>query len=72
VDASTKPTFLVHGKVDKTVPYKQSVDLQAKLQQFNVKNVLRLYDNAGHDFADPVTVSALLTDVTAWFQDTLK
>jgi dipeptidyl aminopeptidase/acylaminoacyl peptidase len=72
VSAQTKPTFLVHGKIDKTVPYKQSVDLQAKLQQFNVRNELRLYNNAGHDFADPATINSLLTDFTAWFQETLK
>jgi acetyl esterase/lipase len=72
VNASTKPTLLIHGKLDKIVPYKQAVDLQTKLQQFNVKNDLRLYDNAGHDFTDPTTINNLLADFTAWFQENIK
>lgn len=72
ISATSKPTFLVHGKADKIVPYKQSVDLQAKLQQFNVKTELRLYDKAGHDFADPAIVDSLFTEVAAWFDQNLR
>jgi acetyl esterase/lipase len=72
VNAQSKPTFLIHGKLDKFVPYKQSVDLQAKLKQFNVKNQLELYDYSGHDFVDPVTLNTILIDAAKWFDENLK
>lgn len=35
---TSPPTFIVHGDADPTVPYEQSVDLKAKLDQLGVKN----------------------------------
>lgn len=72
VNALTKPTFLVHGKLDKYVPYIQAVNLKAKLDQFNVKNEFRSYDYVGHEITDPVVLNSLLIDIASWFDETLR
>ncbi len=38
IDANTPPTYIIHGDADPTIPYTQSVRLQAKLQAAGVKN----------------------------------
>jgi acetyl esterase/lipase len=38
VNAKTPPTYIIHGDADPTIPYTQSVELQAKLQAVGVKN----------------------------------
>ncbi|MCE5331784.1 MAG: alpha/beta hydrolase fold domain-containing protein [Bacteroidales bacterium] len=38
VNANTPPTYIIHGDADPTVPYSQSVTLQAALQNAGVKN----------------------------------
>ncbi|MFZ4455957.1 MAG: alpha/beta hydrolase fold domain-containing protein [Bacteroidales bacterium] len=38
VNANTPPTYIIHGDADPTIPYSQSVKLQAALQAAGVKN----------------------------------
>jgi acetyl esterase/lipase len=70
VDADSKPTLLVHGKLDQVVPYQQSSDLKAKLDQFGVKNKLISYDNLGHE-ADLNAVPGLLAECERWLSENL-
>ncbi len=71
VSASSKPTLLFHGKLDAVVPFQQSVSLKEKLDQFNVRNKLILYDNLGHD-ADLNAVPGFLPEVENWLTLYLK
>ena len=48
VDANTPPTYIIHGDADPTVPYSQSVTLQAALQAAGVKNKFTTVPGGGH------------------------
>ena len=48
IDANTPPTYIIHGDADPTVPYSQSVILQAALQQAGVKNQFTTVPGGGH------------------------
>jgi len=48
VNAQTPPTYLIHGDADPTVPYTQSVTLQAALQAAGVKNKFTTVPGGGH------------------------
>lgn len=49
IKASTRPTLLIHGKQDKLVPFHQSEDCKARLDEFKVENKLLAYENLGHE-----------------------
>jgi len=68
VSAVTKPSLLLHGKQDLIVPYQQSLELKAKLDQFGVKNELVTYDNLGHE-ADLNAVPGLVKEIDDWLKD---
>lgn len=68
VSAVTKPSLLLHGKQDLIVPYQQSLELKAKLDQFRVKNELVTYDNLGHE-ADLNAVPGLVKEIDDWLKD---
>ena len=70
VKSGTKPTLLLHGKLDLIVPYQQAIDLKAKLDQFGVKNKLVTYDNLGHE-ADLNLVPGLLAECGNWLAENL-
>ena len=71
VSAATKATLLLHGKLDVIVPYQQSVELKARLDQFGVKNKLVTYDNLGHE-ADLNAVPGLVTEMEEWLSSELR
>ena len=70
VRQGSKPTLLLHGKLDLIVPYQQALDLKAKLDQFGIKNKLVTYDNMGHE-ADLNLVPGLLAECENWLADNL-
>lgn len=70
VDANTPPTYIIHGDADPTVPYTQSVTLQAALQAAGVKNKFTTVPGGGHGgFPDAYNtqseneITAFLTEV---------
>jgi dipeptidyl aminopeptidase/acylaminoacyl peptidase len=44
------PLLLIHGKEDKTIPYKETVDFYNELKKNNSSVSLKLYDTAPHGF----------------------
>ncbi|NEU06976.1 alpha/beta hydrolase [Flavihumibacter sp. R14] len=68
VDAATKPTLLLHGKLDAIVPYQQSLELKARLDQFGVKSKLVTYENSGHE-ADLNAVPGLIAEIDSWLRE---
>lgn len=70
VSSASKPTLLLHGKLDVIVPYEQSLELKTKLDQFGVKNKLVTYENLGHDVKFD-EVPGLLTECENWLAENL-
>lgn len=70
VNAGSKPTLLVHGKLDLIVPYQQALDLKTRLDQFKIKNKLVTYDNLGHEI-DLNLVPGLSAECEAWLVENL-
>jgi acetyl esterase/lipase len=50
VTKKTPPTFFVHAKDDKTVPYENSVLMNEALKQHKVDTDIYLYEKGGHGF----------------------
>lgn len=48
IDKNTPSTFIVHGDADPIVPYKQSVALKEKLDEYNIANVFITVEGGGH------------------------
>ncbi len=48
VNSNTPPTYIIHGDADPTIPYSQSVKLQAALQAAGVKNKFTTVPGGGH------------------------
>ncbi len=48
VDENTVPTIINHGVMDNIVPYRNAVDLDAKLTEYGVEHVLNSYPTSGH------------------------
>ncbi len=48
VDENTVPTIINHGVKDNIVPYRNAVDLDAKLTEYGVEHVLNAYPNSDH------------------------
>lgn len=72
VSAGSKPTLLFHGKADLVVPYQQSADLKARLDQFNVPNKFILAENVGHELTGIDTDPAFLAECETWLSAYLK
>jgi len=70
VNAATKPTLLLHGKLDVIVPYQQSTELKAKLDQSGVKNKLITYDNLGHE-SNLNAVPGLVAEIDGWLREVM-
>ena len=68
VSSTSKPTLLLHGKLDIIVPYEQSLELKTRLDQFGVKNKLVTYENVGHD-AGFNEVPGLVTECENWLAE---
>ncbi|MFT3753736.1 MAG: alpha/beta hydrolase fold domain-containing protein [Paludibacter sp.] len=48
VNATTPPTYIIHGDADPTIPYNQSVTLYAALQNAGVKSKFTTVPGGGH------------------------
>lgn len=64
VSANSPPTLLIQGQADTVVPYQQSDLMNAKLSQFNVPHVYKLYPNEGHSYSGAVVNDALVQTQT--------
>ncbi|UFH56954.1 alpha/beta hydrolase [Spirosoma sp. KNUC1025] len=49
INANSPPTLIIHGTADDIVPYQQAQQLDAKLKQYGVTHVYKLYPGQGHD-----------------------
>lgn len=68
VDKKTPPTFLLHAKDDKTVPYQNSVIYKEALDAYGVDNIMVLLEKGGHGFGvQPKKATNIwLDDLEAW------
>ena len=48
IDENTVPTVINHGVKDDIVPYRNAVDLDAKLTEYGVEHVFNSYPTSGH------------------------
>ncbi len=48
IDENTVPTVINHGVMDDIVPYRNAVDLDAKLTEYGIEHVLNSYPTSGH------------------------
>lgn len=60
VSSGSVPTLLIQGQADTVVPYQQSDLLNAKLNQFNVPHVYKLYPNEGHSYSGNISYDVLI------------
>jgi len=79
VDAKDSPALIISGGADKGVPISQSETMKAALDKAGVKNELKIYPEADHDFyvkGDPARTDAIATEamntMVAWFEQQLK
>ncbi len=62
------PVLLIHGTLDKTVPYSQSAKLDSLLQSKKIIHKLLPIEGAGHDLNlnDPKTKNIIMDEMIAW------
>jgi len=49
VNENTVPTIINHGKIDKTVPYRNAQILDQKLTEYGVTHIFNTYPESGHN-----------------------
>jgi acetyl esterase/lipase len=64
VTSTSPPTLLIQGQADTVVPYQQADLMNAKLNQFQVPHVYKLYPNEGHSYSGAASNDALLQTQT--------
>jgi dipeptidyl aminopeptidase/acylaminoacyl peptidase len=72
VNANSKPTLIFHGRKDATVNVQQSIDLEAVLDQANVKNKLVIYETTGHEVVNSGNIASFYNDLDSWLIENLK
>ena len=60
VDENTVPTVFGHGEIDDIVPYQNSFDLNAKLNEFHVEHTFISFPNSNHECEDKESLSAIM------------
>lgn len=60
VDENTVPTVFGHGEIDNIVPYQNSVDLNAKLNEYNVEHTFISFPNSNHECEDKDSMSQIM------------
>lgn len=60
VNENTVPTVLGQGEIDDIVPYRNSLDLNAKLNEFNVEHTFISFPNSNHECEDKKSMSAVM------------
>jgi len=67
VSKNNPPVFLVHGKMDTTVPYKSSIKMYKKLKENNVNSKLKIHPKGNHGFEfelkDQITIKIIQENV---------
>lgn len=72
IDANTPPTYIIHGDADPTIPYSQSVELQAKLQAKGVKNKFTTVPGGGHGGFSDAYNTQMETEVIAFLGEVIN
>ncbi len=73
VTKDSPATLIAHGKVDKTVPFANSVALDEKLTSVGVKHDFVVFNNSGHDLSnDPDSSKQLNTLLFEYAAEYLK
>ncbi len=79
VDAGDPPTLILHGDADTGVSPAHAEAMHAALDKVGVRNRLKMYAGAGHDFyvkGDPAKTDAYAMDamssMVGWFESHLK
>lgn len=79
VDPKDSPALIISGGADKGVPISQSETMKAAFDKAGVRNELKIFPEAGHDFyveGDPVRTDAIANEamnmMVAWFERELK
>lgn len=60
VDENTVPTVFGQGENDDIVPYQNSLDLDAKLNEFKVEHTFISFPESGHGCEDKASMSAIM------------
>lgn len=60
VDVNTVPTVLGQGEIDDIVPYQNSLDLNAKLNEFKVEHTFISFPDSNHECEDKASMSAIM------------
>ena len=60
VDENTVPTVLGQGEIDDIVPYQNSLDLDAKLTEFNIEHTFISFPNSNHECEDKDSMSQIM------------
>ncbi len=60
VNENTVPTVLGHGEIDNIVSYQNSLDLNEKLNEFNVEHTFISFPNSNHECEDKESLSAIM------------
>ncbi len=78
-DAKDSTALIISGGADKGVPVSQSETMKAALDKAGVKNELKIFPEAGHDFyveGDPARTDDIANEamnmMVAWFEQQLK
>ena len=72
IDANTPPTYIIHGDADPTIPYTQSVRLQAKLQAAGVKNKFTTVPGGLHGGFPDAYNTQMETEVIAFLGEVIN
>lgn len=60
------PCLFLHGKSDKIIPYRSSVELFARIQ--SIDKTLQLYDHLYHELLQEPAKALVITDILAWLE----
>jgi len=71
VSSLSKPTLILHGRLDMVVPIEQSESLAAKLTQLNVKNKFSIY-GTGHELLNASNTQEIFDEIEFWLKENVK
>jgi len=72
VNANTPPTYIVHGDEDPTVPYSQSVTLNAKLEEFGVHHQFTTIPGGKHGGFESQYNTQISEEITAFLTELIE
>lgn len=71
VSSLSRPTLILHGRLDVVVPIEQSESLVAKLTQLNVKNRFRTY-GTGHELLNASNTQEIFDEIELWLRENIE